>query len=170
MHWYCLNLIIVPLCGQIGIRNKQINSRIFKNFARIISNNSYETPSSELISNLKWMLIEKRFEFQRVSMMYKCRHHLAPSYLQESLIKVSDIHQHNTRQVVEGLLSVPKYKTEYFKHSPLVSSIITWNQFDRSLRMASSVNTFKYMFKQSCIIDSQKDKMTRGGLFSVCFC
>ena len=57
--------------------------------------------------------------------MYRT-HHLAPSYLQESLIKVSDIYQHNTRQAVEGLLSVPKYKTECFKHSPLVSSIIAW--------------------------------------------
>ena len=62
------------------------------------------------------MPIEKRFEFQRVTMMYKCTHNLAPSYLQESLIKVSDIHQYHTRQADEGLLSVPKYKTECFKH------------------------------------------------------
>ena len=74
--------------------------------------------------------------------MYKSTHHLAPSYLQESLINVSDIHQHNTRQAVKGLLFVPKYKTEYLKHSTLVSSIIAWNQLDRSLRMANFVNTF----------------------------
>ena len=129
--------------------------KVQKRAARIISNKGFETPSRELITNLKWMPIEKRFEFQRVTMMFKCTHDLAPSYLQGSLVKVSDIHQHQTRQADEGLLSVPKYKTECFKHSPLVSSIIAWNKLDRSLKTASSVNTFKYMFKRSCIVCSQ---------------
>ena len=123
--------------------------KVQKRAARIILNKSYETPSKELFDSLKWMPIEKRFEFQRVTMMYKCTHNLAPSYLQESLFKVSDVHQHYTRQAEEGLLSVPKYKSECFKHSPLVSSITAWNSLDRTMKLASSVNTFKYMFKRS---------------------
>ena len=37
-------------------------------------NQSYETPSAELFTNLKWMTLDERFEFNRVMMIYKCLH------------------------------------------------------------------------------------------------
>ena len=42
----------------------------------------YETHSAELFTNLKWMTLDERFEFNRVMMIYKCLHNCASSYLQ----------------------------------------------------------------------------------------
>ena len=53
--------------------------KVQKRAARLIMNETYETPSAELFKNLKWMTLEERFEFNRVVMMYKCLHNLAPS-------------------------------------------------------------------------------------------
>ena len=60
--------------------------KVQKRAARLIMKQSYETPSAELFTNLKWMTLEERFEFNRVMMIYKCLHNCAPSYLQSDLI------------------------------------------------------------------------------------
>ena len=61
--------------------------KVQKRAARLIMNETYETSSAELFKYLKWMTLEERFEFNRVVMMYKCLHNLAPSYLQTDLDK-----------------------------------------------------------------------------------
>ena len=48
------------------------------------------------------MTLEERFEFNRVVMMCKCLHNLAPSYLQTDLINPSEIHDHFTRQTTSN--------------------------------------------------------------------
>ena len=70
-------------------------------------NETYETPSAELFKNLKWMTLEERFEYDRVVMIYKCLHNLAPSSLKTDLINPSEIHDQFTRQ------------TDCYKYSPI---------------------------------------------------
>ena len=113
-------------------------------------NETYETPSAELFKNLKWMTLEERFEFNRVVMMYKCLHNLAPSYLQTDLINPSEIHDHFTRLTTSNKLSKPKFQTDGYKYSPIISSIRAWNNLDSLIREASSINSFKIVFKRSC--------------------
>ena len=96
------------------------------------------------------MTLDKRFELSRVMMIYKCVHNLAPSYLQVDLINPNEVHEHDTRQSASGCLRVPRFHTECFKCSPVVSSIFEWNKLDNAMKTASSVNSFKRMFKQSC--------------------
>ena len=107
-------------------------------------NETYETPSTELFKNLKWMTLEERFEFNRVVMMYKCLHNLAPSYLQTDLINPSEIHDHFTRQTTSKQLSIPKFQTYCYKYSPIVSSIRAWYRLDSLIREASSIIHSKY--------------------------
>ena len=45
--------------------------QVKKRAARLIMNETYETPSAELFKNLKSMTLEERFEFNRVVKMYK---------------------------------------------------------------------------------------------------
>ena len=113
-------------------------------------NETYETPSAELFKNLKWVTLEERFEFYRVVMMYKCLHNLAPSYLQTDLINPSEINDHFTRQTTTNKLSMPKFQTDCYKYSPLVSSIRAWNNLDSLIREASSINSFKYSLNGLC--------------------
>ena len=123
--------------------------KVQKRAARLILNQSYETPSAELFTNLKWMTLDERFEFNRVVMIYKCLHNCAPSYLQSDLINPSDFHDHFTRHTISGKLSLPKFKTDCYKYSPIVSSISAWNRLDSEIREASSIYSFKKLFKQS---------------------
>ena len=114
-------------------------------------NETYETPSAdELFNNLKWMTLEERFEFNRVVIMYICLHNLAPFYLQTDLINPIEIHDHFTRQTTSNELSIPKFQTDCYKYSPIVSSIRTWNRLDSLIREVSSINSFKILFKRSC--------------------
>ena len=46
--------------------------KVQKRAARLIMNQSYETPSAELFTNLKWMTLDERFEFNRVMMINAC--------------------------------------------------------------------------------------------------
>ena len=114
--------------------------KIQKRAARIILNKTYDTPSADLFTSLKWMTLDNRFELSRVMMIYKCVHNLAPSYLQVGLINPNDVHEHHTRQIDSGCLRVPRFHTDCYKCSPIVSSIFEWNKLDNSLRTASSVN------------------------------
>ena len=123
--------------------------KVQKRAARLIMNQSYETPSAELFTNLKWMTLDERFEFNRVMMIYKCLHNCAPSYLQSDLINPSEFHDHFTRHTISGKLSLPKFKTDCYKYSPIVSSISAWNRLDSEIREASSIYSFKKLFKQS---------------------
>ena len=124
--------------------------KVQKRAARLIMNQSYETPSAELFTNLKWMTLDERFEFNRVIMIYKCLHNCAPSYLQSDWINPSEFHDHFTRHTVSGKLSLPKFKTDCYKYSPIVSSISAWNRLDSEIREASSIYSFKKLYKQSC--------------------
>ena len=123
--------------------------KVQKRAARLILNQSYETPSAELFTNLKWMTLDERFEFNRVVMIYKCLHNCAPSYLQSDLINPSDFHDHFTRHTISGKLSLPKFKTDCYKYSPIVSSISAWNRLNSEIREGSSIYSFKKLFKQS---------------------
>ena len=124
--------------------------KVQKRAARLIMNQSYETPSVLLFKGLKWMTLEERFEFNRVLMIYKCLHNLAPPYLSAELVSPSQIHEHFTRITTSGELSIPKFQTDCYKHSPIVSSLRSWNSLDRLIREADSAFRFKSLIKRSC--------------------
>ena len=126
--------------------------KVQKRAARLIMNQSYETPSVQLFKSLKWMTLEERFEFNRVFMIYKCLHNLAPSYLSAELVNPCQVHEHFTRQTTSGELSLPKFKTDCYKHSPILSSIRSWNVLNRLIREADSIYSFKPLFKKSCVM------------------
>ena len=45
---------------------------------------------------------------------------------------------------------MPKFQTNCYKYSPIVSSIRAWNNLDCLIREASSINSFKILLKWSC--------------------
>ena len=126
--------------------------KVQKRAARLIMNQSYETPSVSLFKSLKWMTLEERFEFNRVLMIYKCLHNLAPPYLSTELVNPCQIHEHFTRITTSGELSLPKFKSDCYKNSPIVSSVRSWNMLSRLTREAITVCSFKSLYKRSCVM------------------
>ena len=83
-------------------------------------------------------------------MMYKCLHNLAISYLQTDLKFITILQD---KQLVTNYLYRNVKPTHCYKYSPImpiVSSIRTWNRLDSLIREASSINSFKILFKRSC--------------------
>ena len=115
-------------------------------------NQSHEISSVSLFKSLKWMTLDKRFEFNRVLMIYKFLHNLAPPYLSAELVNPSRIQEHFPRIMTSGELSIPKFKTDCYKHCPLVSSVRSWNMLDKVIRQADTVYLFKSTFKKSCVM------------------
>ena len=84
-------------------------------------------------------------------LMYKCTHNLAPVYLTESIVKVSNIHDHATRQATSNDLMVPKYKTDCLKHCPYVTGVKVWNNLGNDIRSSPSLENFKTLLKNSLL-------------------
>lgn len=83
-------------------------------------------------------------------MIFKCLHNLAPNYLQECLKSPNEIHEHFTRQTNNGDLRIPKFVTDCYKYSPIVSALRSWNQQKILTREAETIYSFKHLFKKTC--------------------
>ena len=142
-------------CSQVWSERFQMHTdklcKLQKRAARIILGKGYDTPSSELFNTLGWMPLQKRFLYLRAILMYKCVHNVAPSYLTENIIKVSDMHRYSPRQATEDTLFVPKFKTECLKHSPFVAGVKILNNLSKETRSSPSIASFKSMLKYKIV-------------------
>ena len=121
--------------------------KLHKWAARIILSRNYDTPSTELFCELKWLNINQRFDYHRAVLMYKCVNDLAPTYLTDSIIQTNQVHTIITHTHASTSLVVPKFKTECFRHSPLSTGISVWNALDESVKSSTSLNSFKSSLK-----------------------
>ena len=129
---------------------------VLKSAARLILKKpSRATVSNEMITILHWLPYPQRVTYKAAIVIYKCRHGLAPVYLSNRFIQVSEIAGRSMlRSASNGLLVVPYTKTKtigprgYYYSGP-----IAWNSLPRYLRDDSmSLATFKkclktYLFK-----------------------
>ena len=121
--------------------------KVQKRAARIVLGEGFDVSSKDMFSRLGWMPIQTRFQFGRAVIMYKAMHGMAPEYLNKDLQHVSSIHDHSTRHAIRDTLRVPKFRTDTYKHSPLISGIAVWNQLETSIKMLPTLNSFKYTLK-----------------------
>ena len=100
-------------CAQIWSNRFQMQTnkleKLHKRAARIILSRNYDTPSTELFCELKWLNINQRFDYHRAVLMYKCVNNLAPTYLTDSIIQTNQVHNYNTRHASTSLV-VPKLR------------------------------------------------------------
>ena len=73
--------------------------KLQKRAARIILDADYTTPSATLFDTFEWMPIQDRIRFHKATMIYKSLNNLTPSYLNESLIPCSAVHNRSLRAV-----------------------------------------------------------------------
>ena len=81
-------------------------------------------------------------------LMFKCLNRQAPSYLCDQFTLQSDLHTYMTRNSVNGCLSIPKPNKELYKQSLLYNGPKVWNSLPNELKNASSVLTFKTIYKK----------------------
>ena len=78
--------------------------------ARIITNSPLVKASLPLISQLGWLNIREKIDFETATMVYKSLHGLAPPYMQDMFHKLSDCRKQVLRSF-ETDLEIPPYKT-----------------------------------------------------------
>ena len=64
-----------------------------------------------------WLPFYKRVQYHTFILMYKTLNNLAPEYLSERFIKISEIHDRNLRSADSGLLKVSYSRTRYYNNS-----------------------------------------------------
>ena len=138
-------------CAQIWSNRFQMQTnkleKLHKRAARIILSRNYDTPSTELFCELKWLNINQRFDYHRAVLMSKCVNNLAPTYLTDSIIQTNQVHTIITHTHASTSLVVPKFKTECFRHSPLSTGISVWNALNEFVKSSTSLNSFKSSLK-----------------------
>ena len=90
------------------------------------------TPSETMFRELNWLHFCKRVQY---SVMYKTLNNLAPEYLSERLMKISD------------LLKVPYSRTRYYDNLFAVTGAYMWNSLPLNIRQSPSLGGFKGRIK-----------------------
>ena len=97
---------------------------------------------TECMYNLHWLPVKLRIRYKVLTIVQKCIHGDAPTYLKE-LIKLKIASRSFRSSQDETLLQVPYTKNETFADRALsVCGPIQWNLLPRSMREISSYDSF----------------------------
>ena len=73
--------------------------------ARVVLQTDILTPTTEMFRRLKWIDMEKRWQFQKSKLMFDILNDNAPSYLQNLFTPLVTVHHYNTRNAESRGLS-----------------------------------------------------------------
>ena len=123
--------------------------QLFQNrAARIISNDfDYDHSGITVVKQLGLLTVLEHRDYLILIRHFKCLNDLAPHYLSDSLVYVSDVHNRVTRQTYIGDLYVFNATTAYGQKSLQYSGSPLWNRLPRHIRNASNLNIFKRLCK-----------------------
>ena len=112
--------------------------------ARIILNESYDVSSHVLLSELKWMSISQRYDYQLYLLLFKVFHNLLPDSLNMFNFNVS---AYNYRTTTRSILKVPHPHTNLMKTSFYYKGSFLWNKLTDDIRNNHNLNSFKRAVK-----------------------
>jgi len=124
------------LSGHLSDKIQKLQNRA----ARAIMRANYDTSSSVLLEELCWDTLSVRRKKQKVTLMFKSIHELAPQYLQDLFtLRHTNYNLRNS----DIKLALPKPRTNYLKRSFSYSGAKLWNDLPQSIRSISSLGQFK---------------------------
>ena len=96
---------------QYGISNKLINrlQKLQNAAARLVTNGRKDISNRKLLQTLHWLPIRSRIQFKILTLVYRCLHDQAPTYLSD-LLSIKDPSTYSLRSNHRFLLQVPKMK------------------------------------------------------------
>ena len=110
--------------------------------ARIILDASPDSPSLPLFSELGWLNVFERTEFNKAVLLFKTVHGMCPGYL-SSMFTFQSASVYGLRSSTQQNMRIPKHNNELFKRTFQYSGVILWNNLPTNLRSASSLASFK---------------------------
>ena len=140
----------ISIWGNCSEYNKNMVSRLQKRGARIVKSNFdfVNIRGTELMNELQWQTIDRRKDYFLSTLMYKCIHSEAPTWLMNNILMASENHNVITRHATELNVVVPKPNVEIFRKSFHYQGASVWNSLPVNIKYATTLNSFKYMYKR----------------------
>ena len=121
--------------------------QLIQNFAaRILTNNRKFDHISPVLRDLGWLSVTDMLTYRNQVMMFKCLNGLVPPYLNNKLVKRSEIHSRVTRQADD--INLVKCRTSIAQRSFFYHAAKTWNSLPHSVKNVTSLPTFKKSIKK----------------------
>jgi len=92
-----------------------------KRAARIILDKDYNTPSTELVTELNWTTFTERVLYQKAIAMYKIVNSICPDFLKNHIAYTSEVNSGDTRSSTSVQFYIPKPNCELFRRSFMYS-------------------------------------------------
>ena len=138
---YCLSV-----WGSCTATQKRRVQKALNFAARIIANAGYRDHVTPLLHELGWLRIEGMiFEHDVLLMRDLLTAACAPEFTRDRVIRRSDVSDRLTRASSDGLLELPRVRTEFSRRSFLYRGSSCWNSLPLNVRSlaASSKSAFK---------------------------
>jgi len=139
MHIFFLIWTSVVLYGEIVVDLLKKTFQISEKASILILNKDFDTPSTFLFSQLKWMT------FPAIQ-MYKTLSGTSPNYLKIPFTFTSDLHSRTLRSSHETQMYIPKPRIELFSNTFVFSWSSIWNSIPDCIRNSSNLNLFKVRY------------------------
>ena len=143
------NTIVLPhfdycssLWGNFGIVLRDKIQKLQNRAARIITRDSYDVRSKDILQKLNWSDLQRRRNIQKSILMYKVLNGHAPTYLSDLFVRANESIGYKLRRS-ETNVRIPQPHTEYLKRSLSYSSAILWNSLPCHIREVNTLSSFK---------------------------
>ena len=100
---------------------------LLNNLARIILSADIRTNIDSMMSSLKWLKLDERWNNHILVMLYKCLTGKAPDYLCSKFSFTNSTHDHDTRGTSSNSLVVPQFKNNSGKRLFQARAANLWN-------------------------------------------
>ena len=138
-----------------NVEHLQSILKLQKRAACIILDAERFTPSVILFNNLNWLPFTEQSLIKRCAQVYKRVHnYIMPSYLNNLLVRNSEIHNRATRHSNINLMC-PKYKRKSGGRTFTIRTIKDWNCMNADIRNNGSLASFKHNVFKSFLAEQK---------------
>ena len=108
----------------------------------------YDAPSVPLRKELGCLSIKEMIVKETSTMMYKSLNDLAPQYLSDLFVRLSDFHTRELKKNTKNDLAAPLMRTVSGQKAFSYRGTKVWNKFNNNIKEAPSVYSFKSSLRQ----------------------
>lgn len=139
------------------VYEKQQLERFQYEAARTVTGLTRSVSIENLMSEIGWLSLSERRQFQKLVTMYKIFNGIAPEYLCNLLPPlVTERTVYNLRNAEN--ISVMNRRTEIFAKSFIPSGSLLWNNLPLSIRSENTIDSFKLKLKELIYVSPQIPK------------
>ena len=124
---------------------------------RIIAGVPRRTSSDHLYCELNILKLKKLYLYAVGLCMYKYENDMLPELFKDMFIKVTDVHEHDTRNATTDQLYIPIYGTVRGQKSFKYAGVRTWNYILQNVNTRCPICTFKSSLRKLCMVCPPND-------------